>query len=41
MCSDLILVCLVHIPYYHNLDKSAETCCQTKFQNIVIKFYDK
>ena len=25
MCRDLILVCLVRIPYYRNLDKSAET----------------
>ena len=38
MCQDLILVCLVCIPYFRNLDKSDETCCRTTFPNIVIKF---
>ena len=29
-------VCLVRIPYYCNLDKSAEICCRTIFPNVVI-----
>ena len=41
MYRDLILVCLVSIPYYGNVDKSAETHCQTVFLNIFIKFFDK
>ena len=36
MYCNLILVCFVRIPYYRNLDKSAETRCQTIFLNIVI-----
>ena len=41
MCRDFILVCLICIPSYRNLDKSAETHCRTKFPNIVSKCFDK